>query len=103
MEVGLGRGRIGVDTAIFIYLIEEDPRFLPLVEPIFEDVAEGDPIGPLVKGPLTVTDLLVRLDIDARDDEALAARADQRCTRAGYRLTGRPAAPPRCGCEALAG
>jgi hypothetical protein len=32
---------IGVDTAIFIYWIEEDPRFLPLVEPLFEDVAAG--------------------------------------------------------------
>ncbi len=28
----LGRGSVGVDTVIFIYLIEEHPRFLPLIE-----------------------------------------------------------------------
>ena len=27
----LGRGPVAVDTAIFIYFIEEQPRFLPLV------------------------------------------------------------------------
>lgn len=53
----LGRGRIGVDTAIFIYLIEEDPRFLPLVEPIFEDVAEGR--REIVTSALTLLEVLV--------------------------------------------
>jgi predicted nucleic acid-binding protein len=52
-----GRGRIGVDTAIFIYLIEEDPRFLPLVEPIFEDVAEGR--REIVTSALTLLEVLV--------------------------------------------
>jgi len=53
----LGRGRIGVDTAIFIYLIEEDPRFLPLAEPIFEDVAEGR--REIVTSALTLLEVLV--------------------------------------------
>jgi len=33
----VGRGPVGVDTAIFIYFIEEHPRFLPLVEPLFRE------------------------------------------------------------------
>jgi len=37
----LGRGPVGVDTAIFIYFIEEHPRFLPLVEPLFREVSQG--------------------------------------------------------------
>jgi predicted nucleic acid-binding protein len=49
--------RIGVDTAIFIYLIEEDPRFLPLVEPIFEDVAAGR--REIVTSALTLLEVLV--------------------------------------------
>lgn len=53
----LGRGRIGVDTAIFIYLIEEDPRFLPLVEPLFEAVAEGR--REIVTSALTLLEVLV--------------------------------------------
>ncbi len=53
----LGRGRIGLDTAIFIYLIEEDPRFLPLVEPIFQDVAEGK--REIVTSALTLLEVLV--------------------------------------------
>jgi predicted nucleic acid-binding protein len=53
----LGRGRVGVDTAIFIYLIQEDPRFLPLVEPIFEDVAEGR--REIVTSALTLLEVLV--------------------------------------------
>jgi hypothetical protein len=30
-----------VDTAIFIYFIEEHPRFPPLVESLFREVHEG--------------------------------------------------------------
>jgi predicted nucleic acid-binding protein len=53
----LGRGRIGVDTAIFIYLIEEDPRFLSLVEPIFQAVAAGR--REIVTSALTLLEVLV--------------------------------------------
>jgi len=38
----LGPGRIAVDTAIFIYLIEENLTFLRLVEPLFAAVASGE-------------------------------------------------------------
>ena len=37
----LGRGPIGLDTVVFIYLIEEHPKYLPLVEPIFTAVSDG--------------------------------------------------------------
>jgi hypothetical protein len=37
----LGGGPVGVDTAIFIYFIEERARFLPLVEPLSREVSEG--------------------------------------------------------------
>jgi hypothetical protein len=37
----LGGGPVGVDTAIFIYFIEEHPQFLPLIELLFREVHEG--------------------------------------------------------------
>lgn len=37
----LGRGPVGLDTAVFIYFIEEHPRFLPLLDPIFSGVDAG--------------------------------------------------------------
>ena len=53
----LGSERIGVDTAIFIYLIDEHPRFLPLVQPLFDAVAEG--ARELVTSALTLLEVLV--------------------------------------------
>ncbi len=53
----LGRGRVGVDTAIFIYLIGEHPRFLPLVQPLFDEVAEGR--REVVTSALTLLEVLV--------------------------------------------
>ena len=37
----LGRGPVGLDTAVFIYFIEEHPRFFPVVAPVFSAVAAG--------------------------------------------------------------
>jgi hypothetical protein len=31
----LGPGNVGLDTAIFIYFIEENPQFLPAILPLF--------------------------------------------------------------------
>jgi len=53
----LGPGRTAVDTAIFIYLIEENPEFLPLVAPIFEETARGD--RELVTSAITLLQVLV--------------------------------------------
>jgi predicted nucleic acid-binding protein len=53
----LGAGRIGVDTCLFIYFIEEDPRFLPLTEPLFADVDAGK--RQIVTSALTLLEVLV--------------------------------------------
>lgn len=37
----IGSGPIALDSSIFVYYIEEDPRYLPLIDPIFDAVAEG--------------------------------------------------------------
>ena len=53
----LGRGPVGVDTAIFIYFIEEHPTFLPLIEPLFQEVDDGR--RELVTSALTLLEVLV--------------------------------------------
>jgi predicted nucleic acid-binding protein len=53
----LGDGPIGADTAVFIYFIEEHPRFLPLLEPLFREVDEGH--RQLVTSALTLLEVLV--------------------------------------------
>lgn len=53
----LGSGAVGVDTSIFIYFIEEEPRFLPLVLPIFAGADEGK--WELVTSALTLLEVLV--------------------------------------------
>ena len=53
----LGRGAVGVDTAIFIYFIEEHTQFLPLVEPLFRQVDDGR--RELVTSALTLLEVLV--------------------------------------------
>lgn len=35
-------GPVALDTAIFIYLFEEHPKYLPLVEPVFRAIDDGD-------------------------------------------------------------
>src|SRR6185503_11614390 len=37
----LGSGPVALDTSIFVYLIEEDPRFLGAVLPVFSAASEG--------------------------------------------------------------
>jgi predicted nucleic acid-binding protein len=53
----LGSGPVGVDTAIFIYFIEENPRFVSLVEPLFREVDKGR--RKLVTSALTLLEVLV--------------------------------------------
>lgn len=53
----LGSGPTGVDTAIFIYFIEENPRFLSLVEPLFREVDMER--RELVTSALTLLEVLV--------------------------------------------
>jgi predicted nucleic acid-binding protein len=65
----LGHGPVGVDTAIFIYFIEEHPRFLPLIEPLFREVDKGR--RELVTSALTLLEVLV---VPYRSGDYLLAR-----------------------------
>ena len=53
----IGRGPVGVDTCIFIYFIEENPRFLSLLQPFFREVDQGR--KELVTSALTLLEVLV--------------------------------------------
>ncbi len=53
----LGDGPIALDSSIFIYFIEEHPKYLSLVEPIFEAVDTG--VLEAVTSTLTLLEVLV--------------------------------------------
>ena len=53
----LGRGPVGLDTAVFIYFIEEHPRFLPVVAPVFSAVASRR--LPAITSGVTLLETLV--------------------------------------------
>ena len=50
-------GPVALDTQIFIYFIEEEDRFLPLVKPLFEAIDRGDLVG--VTSGLSLMEVLV--------------------------------------------
>ena len=65
----LGKGPIALDTSIFIYFIEQHPKYLPVVRPVFSAIAEGHLaavtssfsllevlVGPLRRGQLRLAD-----------------------------------------------
>jgi predicted nucleic acid-binding protein len=76
LTADLGHGRTGIDTSVFIYFMEEDPRFLPLIEPLFRDADEGR--RELVASALTL--LEVMLVLYRAGNQALAER-EQLLTR----------------------
>jgi predicted nucleic acid-binding protein len=53
----LGAGPVAVDTAIFIYFIEEDARFLPVLDPLFREADRG--ARELVTSALTLLEVLI--------------------------------------------
>jgi predicted nucleic acid-binding protein len=57
LSTDLGPGTVAADTAIFIYLIEEHPRFLPLILPLFEEADRGKRL--LVTSAITLLEVLV--------------------------------------------
>lgn len=57
LKEDLGPGPIALDTAPFIYFIEESEAFLSLVAPLFEDVAAGR--REVVTSSLTLLEVLV--------------------------------------------
>ena len=53
----IGAGPVALDTVAFIYFIEEHPRFLRAVEPVFEAIDEGRLSA--VTSSLTLLEVLV--------------------------------------------
>lgn len=53
----VGQGPVGVDAAIFIYFIEEDARYISLIEPMFEAADAGK--IEIVTSALTLLEVLV--------------------------------------------
>ncbi len=79
----VGAGPAGIDTAVFIYFIQEHSRFLPLVLPLFEEADAGK--RELVTSALTLLEVLVVPYRTA--DVALADRYEALLTRSrGIRL-----------------
>ena len=77
LRAALGRGPVALDTAAFIYLIEEHPRYLPLLAPLFREADEGR--RRLVTSALTLLEVLV---VPYRaGDAALAERYEAVLTR----------------------
>jgi predicted nucleic acid-binding protein len=73
----LPAGAVAVDTAIFIYLIEGHPRYLPAILPLFEAADRGD--VELVTSAVTLLEVLV---VPYREgDLALAERYEALLTR----------------------
>ncbi|WP_411279237.1 type II toxin-antitoxin system VapC family toxin [Gemmatimonas sp.] len=79
----VGRGPVAVDTALFIYLIEEHPRFLAPVRALFAMADTG--AIKIVTSALTLLEVLV---VPLRtNDQRLAAQYDELLTRSrGVRL-----------------
>jgi predicted nucleic acid-binding protein len=73
----LGRGPIGLDTVVFIYLIEEHPHYLPVIEPIFTAVSDG--LLDVVTSGITLLETLVHPY--RRGDAALAERYERVLTQ----------------------
>jgi predicted nucleic acid-binding protein len=77
-----GPGAVALDASAFIYYIEDDARYAPLLDPIF---TRADRDAPIVTSALTLLEVLV---VPIRRGHArLADRYDQLLTRSrGVRL-----------------
>lgn len=53
----LGAGNVGLDTAIFIYFIEDHPQFISALLPVFREADQGK--RELVTSALTLLEVLV--------------------------------------------
>jgi predicted nucleic acid-binding protein len=79
----LGAGPIALDTVVFVYLIEDHPRYMPLVEPIFSGIDRGR--WEAVTSAVTLLETLVVPY--RRADAGLAERYEALLTRSrGLRL-----------------
>ena len=57
LSADIGPGALAVDTAIFVYFIEEHPRYVPWVAPLFEEADRGK--RQLVTSAITLLEVLV--------------------------------------------
>jgi len=72
----LGEGPVALDTAIFIYFVEEHPLYLPLVEPVFKAIDSGK-----IRGVTSALTLLETIVVPLRSgDDALAKRYESLLT-----------------------
>ncbi len=79
----VGRGPVGLDTAVFIYFMEEHPQYVSLVAPIFSAIDAGR--WEAVTSAVTLLETLVAPY--RAGNAALAARYEILLTRArGIRL-----------------
>ncbi len=53
----LDAGAVALDTAAFIYFIEDHPRFAPLIAPLFSEAADGK--RELITSAMTLLEVLV--------------------------------------------
>jgi predicted nucleic acid-binding protein len=79
----IGDGPLALDTVVFIYYIEEHPRFLPVLDPVFAAIDKGR--LPAIASSLTLLEVLV---VPYRaGNVSLAERYEQVLTRSrGLRL-----------------
>jgi predicted nucleic acid-binding protein len=81
----VGEGPVTLDTAAFIYLIEEHETYLPAVEPLFAAL-DGGALQAVVSELVLLELMVVPL---RRGDQALARRYEELLTRGrGVRLVG---------------
>ena len=79
----VGSGPVALDTSIFIYFLERDPRYLSSLRPMFETIAAGR--LPAVTSGITLLESLV-VPLRA-GDLALAERYESLLTRSrGLRM-----------------
>lgn len=57
LRAAVGRGPVALDTAAFIYFIEEHPQYAPLVARLFSDADRG--VRLIVTSALTLLEVLV--------------------------------------------
>jgi predicted nucleic acid-binding protein len=69
----IGPGPVGLDSSIFVYYIEENPRYLPLLDPIFDAVVEGR-----LKAVTSALTLLETLVVPLRIGNEVLARQYER-------------------------
>jgi predicted nucleic acid-binding protein len=69
----VGPGPIGLDSSIFVYYIEENPRYLPLLDPIFDALVESR-----LKAATSALTLLETLVVPLRSGNEVLARQYER-------------------------